>query len=265
MANKITKRDVLRAKKSLEDYIKSCEKFIDLRSKIKDLCIDGNKSVVVAEKLDCDLKRIFNNGTTTDGGRLYGADYQLLSEDERANILINGELTVELDYGTLHISMLYHLKGIDFKGDAYSLGEYEPELKSMLNDENKLRQVVKKAVNIIINASNIVNAKESLKKALKNQDIVKPKQLNKFCKQIIDAITEKHEAIKEFFFSKKGIMLQRIDSDIAFGIIEELMKRQILVLPIHDSFIVQRRYEQKLRDAMIRHYKAKFNYQPTIK
>ena len=65
-----------------------------------------------------------------------------------------------------------------------------------------------------------------------------------------DAVEAKHERISKFFHSGIGIKLQRIDADIAEEIMLTMMKRDVLVLPVHDSFIVQTSYWRALRNVM---------------
>ena len=67
------------------------------------------------------LHRVFNNGSFTEGGRFYGAFHLELPKTIRRQVLINGEPTVEPDsFSALHIRMLYHWKGIDYREDPYS-------------------------------------------------------------------------------------------------------------------------------------------------
>ena len=39
------------------------------------------------------------------------------------------------------------------------------------------------------------------------------------------------------FFTGAGLVLQRLDSDIAEAVMKEMRHRGIVVLPVHDSFI----------------------------
>ena len=47
--------------------------------------------------------------------------------------------------------------------------------------------------------------------------------------------------------------------------LNNLRKKNILALPIHDSYIVDRRYEEVLRVEMIENYKRFMGYEPIIK
>jgi len=48
--------------------------------------------------------------------------------------------------------------------------------------------------------------------------------------------------------------MQRLDSDIAEAVMVDLYAQDIVVLPIHDSFIVRRGFEGYLKSAMNRAY-----------
>ena len=67
---------------------------------------------------------------------------------------------------------------------------------------------------------------------------------------------KKHTPIKEYFFNKEmGKQLQRIDSDIAeYCMLEMINKYDSLILPVHDSFIVQQDKIHILKEVMIEAY-----------
>lgn len=58
-----------------------------------------------------------------------------------------------------------------------------------------------------------------------------------------------------------GLQLQYLDSQIAEYVMLDLLKEGITCLPVHDSFIVDRRFVNKLQDAMNRGYQT---YAPGI-
>jgi hypothetical protein len=212
-------------------------------------------------ELEPQLYRVFSidkDKNLEKGGRFYGAHYQRLSKEERSRILIDNEPTVELDFGSLHISMLYHREGLECPEDPYKI-EGIPEYA---------RPLIKKATNIIINAYSIVNAKESLQKNVyKDKELLNiKKRLQKISyMQILQMIKKTHSAVSKYFHSDYGIKLQKDDSDIANGVIKRLMKKNILALVVHDSFIVQKKHEDELRKAMVLEYKKKFGKRPVIK
>ena len=87
------------------------------------------------------LRRVFNNGSFEDGGRLYGGFWQLMKKDDRADGLeIDGHPFVELDYGQMSVSLLYGLAGkTPPSGDLYDLSAHgvptdcRPGIKKVLN------------------------------------------------------------------------------------------------------------------------------------
>ena len=54
------------------------------------------------------LRRIFNNSSFEQGGRLYGGFWQRMTSEERAvHIRINQDAVVECDYGQMSLLLLY--------------------------------------------------------------------------------------------------------------------------------------------------------------
>jgi len=68
----------------------------------------------------------------------------------------------------------------------------------------------------------------------------------------MERFVERHAPIRRFFNSGSGVRLQFLDSQIAERVLQELADKSIVCVPVHDSFIVQGRYEADLRDAMER-------------
>jgi hypothetical protein len=74
------------------------------------------------------LRRVFNNRSFKQGGRLYGGFWMNLKEDvRRKDISIDGERVVELDYGQMVIRQLYGRVGVrPPQGDLYDIRPREP-------------------------------------------------------------------------------------------------------------------------------------------
>jgi hypothetical protein len=200
------------------------------------------------------LRAIFNNGSWDDGGRLYavltkyGVNYQDIPSDYRSTITIDGHPTVELDYGSLHVSMLYAAEGIELMADAYDI-------------EGLPRDFVKKAILVIINADNRATALKSLENDSKNmmhRTLLSKKKLrlkqayggcNNFDEALL-AIEQHHSAIAKYFYAGYGIRLQNKDSIIALEILNKFANFNIPILPVHDSFIVGQDQADDLRKVM---------------
>ncbi len=86
------------------------------------------------------LHRVFNDGVFSLGGRMYGHWVQSLPKSLRADLILDGEPTFELDYGQTHPRMLAAEMGINLgAGDIYAIDGWP-------------RQQIKIATNIAINA-----------------------------------------------------------------------------------------------------------------
>ena len=184
------------------------------------------------------LKRIFNNSSFKQGGRFYAGWWQEIPKKWRPYIMIDNRPTCEIDYSGMHLRMLYARAG-------RAMPEEDPYELPGCPDE--VRDFLKVALNTIINADSRRKAISAIKRE-QDGPVMPPEYPD--VESLIDAFTKKHEAIQDSFYSGAGLYLQRIDSQVPERVMLELGKDGIVVLPVHDSFIVEERYEDKLRDAM---------------
>lgn len=204
------------------------------------------------------LYRSFNYGGFDRGGRLYGGWWQNISKGLRHKITINGQPTVELDYSCFHIRMLYHLLGLAYDDDAYQIAEIV-ELEQRLSlPEGHYREAIKKITQALVNSP---KGKKGERCKLPDGVSFYPHITRAEIRQMIE---KKHQPIAPSFASGKGLELQRLDSDLAMQIIKNLQEKGVLVLPIHDSFIVDQRFEDELRKQMIDCYAERFKQSPVI-
>ena len=90
------------------------------------------------------LKRVFNNESFEDGGRFYGGWWQSIPSEYRKYISLNGDLTIEMDYSSIHIHLLYaELQSHCPHKDHYVFGKLT----------KAFRPVTKTLMMILINAS----------------------------------------------------------------------------------------------------------------
>ena len=214
---------------------------------------------ILNKKLKCKIKRVFNNGVFTEGGRLYGAEYQFLSEAERSWILINGNHVVEIDYKSFHPRILYHKMSIDIKGDLYE----------MVHPSKVLRPAIKKMLNIMINTKSDYRAVKAFEKALfKDEDggIILTAMVNHRIDEwdLIALIKKAHKPIEKYFGSNIGVKMQYEDSELAIIILTYFMKKKINCLTIHDSFIVEEKYKDELYNLMMNEYKKMFGFEAEL-
>lgn len=212
------------------------------------------------------LRRIFNNSSFNEGGRLYGGWWQGIPRDYRKYIRINRMNTVELDFSAFHINLIYWLEGIPAPDDDLYTLEGFPE---------GTRQVVKQCLLTMINAKDRKEAMASINQKIRGYKTKRTKVDGKWqstrknfhekdrivlpagirdVDEIIKAFEQKHHSIKDWFFSGKGRTLQFWDSQIAVEILLMLAKRGIPALPLHDSFIVEEPHKMKLEQAMVQAY-----------
>lgn len=196
------------------------------------------------------VHRVFNNGSFELGGRFYGPFWQGNSKF-RPFIRINGNRTVEMDYSATIVHQLYSQAGVDYyhqhgdNDDAYSL----------LGLDSVDRDVRKEAFQKVLNNS-------SRKSALWSISRIAPTN----AAALIHAIETKHTAIAASFYTKPAVRLQYMDSLVAEDIIRACLAEKIVVLTIHDSFIVEEAHTDFMRELMRNAWKQRgLNSLPVIK
>ncbi len=199
------------------------------------------------------LARIFNNGDAKDpqfnqGGRFYGGWWLSIPSEYRSRIRINGKKTIELDYSAMHFYMMYAEKGLAIPiGDPYTLDGIE-------------RKKAKLALNTALNASSKSKAISAIKS---NQW---PEKTKTEVTDILDKLLNKHKAISEFFYTGKGLELQFNDSQVAESVMLSMWNRHgIVVLPVHDSFIVPAASIDDLKAEMLTSFKEITGYTAKMK
>ena len=190
----------------------------------------------------CALVRIFNNNDFKQGGRFYRGWWQEIPKQYRKYIEINGQMTAEYDFSSLHPTLIYLLEGLDPLDGAYDVDGFL-----------HVRSLIKKAFNIMLNSSD----RNSAIKAIK-QKWYEIKKAESYHGGVIDielmvkAIENKHYQVKHCFFTGVGLKLQRTDSEIAEQVMLEMLDEHKVVLPVHDSFIVEVFDKQLLKQTIQR-------------
>ena len=191
------------------------------------------------------LVRIFSNKKLNLHGRFYGGWWQSLPERYRQHITIDGRQTLEVDYSTLALRMIYSLKNkpLDDSKDPFDLG---------LKPTKEQRKIIKKFAYALIN-----DTKGTFRLSNEQYKILGVKH-----NQLLELIKKHHPPLIEFLKSEIGLKLMYLDSVIAEDIILSLLKKKILVLPIHDSFIVGRKYVGELTKQMNKSFKKILKQNP---
>lgn len=194
------------------------------------------------------VRRVFSNGTFDDGGRFHGGWWQRIPKEWRAKIRIDGLPTVELDYSGLHIVLLYHIEKIDYWKNVGT----DPYKLPGIEQSERMRRLLKQVLLSSINAKDKKNAEKGIQhgiyKDLKNLGWAFEEKVNR--EALIDAFAKHHAPIAKYFFTGHGIKLQNIDADIAEHVINHFTQKDVPVLCIHDSFVIQATKEAELLDVM---------------
>ena len=190
------------------------------------------------------LTRIFSRGEMNLGGRFYRGWWQSIPGKHRPHIRIDGKKTIEVDYSGMSLRIIYALNSMPFKAedDPYDIGLDEWTGKSDIR-----RKPLKKVVNALINDQDGVYR-------------ISKSELRLFGEtehSFMDKLLTKHPVLKDRLGSSIGLETQFIDSQIAEAVMIELLKEDIVVLPIHDSFIVPAGYQQYLETAMSHFFKLR--------
>ncbi|GKX64051.1 hypothetical protein SOASR032_26200 [Pragia fontium] len=204
------------------------------------------------------FNRIFNNDFD-HGGRYYEQSglIQGLPSSERCKILINGNSVIEADFKYLHIALLYKEKILN-NFDPYIINPCNLGLKDTPEIRQQLREFCKPSLNTLLNGRSYQECLGSIRHEFNEEKksgglSLLPNDLN--IKKLISLIKEHNYKIKEHFNSGVGLILQRKDSDIANLVINHFTKKGIVVVPIHDSFLIEEKYKNELIFIMRESYK----------
>jgi len=202
------------------------------------------------------LSRIFNR-TFKRGGRFYKGAETNMPSDVRKHLYINGKPTVEYDYTATHFTMLYNLKGVQLRKDPYMVAK---------NMSKQMRKIYKTVGFIALNAKSKVSALKALWKHFNNDKYKEllPENSKEDRLYFIDSFIKHNKKIESVLYKEKCHMLTNYDSKIAHDILMHFANKGILVLCVHDSFIIQKRYAKELFKMMKKFYKDRFGFNPKI-
>ncbi len=214
----------------------------------------GNRQEVDDERKT--VHRVFNNGSMTYGGRLYGGFWQSLKgakdgkPDEREDIQINGEFLEGLDYGQIAIRILYSLEGQQVPmEDAYVLEGWDPEC----------REGMKKLINAMINDP--TDECKAVKKLFRNTYGLSVDELTAKAKK---SILQQHAAIKKHFYGESTGRLFYEESNHLMRLLQELIDLDIPALPVHDCLYVRSSQANIVRQLMTKRFHEHFNVNITV-
>lgn len=192
--------------------------------------------------------RVFNHKSFDLGGRFFGGWWQRCPSAMRKDILLDDHATVEIDYSSLHPTLLYAYEGINYWGeissDPYAIGKLSFE-----GDEEKSRELAKSVMLILLNIDEEEKLPAAFRKNAKPGSAQK-KYKNEQVFEILERISELHHPISGYFCSGIGLSLQNTDASITEIILRYFVDRDWPILLIHDSYVVPDGLHEKLELAM---------------
>ena len=239
--------DIRRDLESYNQLLK--ETYVDIASLKEPFVVrtkkDGTKQRIKIDQSKKFVRRIFSRGDWNCNGRFYGGFWQQVGSDYRKDIYIDDSPTVEVDYKGLHAAILSAEKGIVCSGDRYDLGSI---VCSKL-DQKQQRNTVKLLVLAAINAKDRKSAFGAFRQAQQTGSVEKT-LTNDELQLLLDTFLQQHPYLEDGICSDQGIRLMNVDSHITNHIINEFVKREKPILSVHDSYIVNTRDVELLRDCM---------------
>lgn len=200
------------------------------------------------------IRRIFRDKDCTSDGRHSGGIWQTLSGEARAKIRINGLEVSEIDIKSTHPLIAYALMNKDLTMMAVT--GFDPYHLKELNGLNPkpIRKLLKTIV-LMMFSSTKLNVKQAVQ-----AEINKSPSLSKTWRalkdkgfgldRLIDLLNRKHIFIQKFFFTESWKTFNFYESNVAQRVIEYFTNKGILVLSVYDSFIVQKQYQEELKQVL---------------
>lgn len=167
------------------------------------------------------LRRIFNNGTLKEGGRLYHGFWQdLAKEDRMASLRIEGAPVVSLDFAQMSVRTAYAMAGIEPPdGDLYEL----PDVQGS-------REGVKMVLNALLAGDRLPTRFPRGSRA----HFAKRETIH----SVIASIRKRHAALSGVFGMAQGLALMNLESQVIVAALMRLKDLGVVALPIHDCILV---------------------------
>jgi hypothetical protein len=200
-------------------------------------------------------------------GRFHAPFQSALRREERASLTFDGKPTIELDFGSLHPRMLAHLAGmIGLPEDLYPVVEGWP------------REVVKVAVNVLLNASSPAEGQGAIASRTKESKRARAAVLRladsvgmgneadalfrdfglpRYPADMVKALAvklRKNPYFGQFLGQSAWRECQQLDSQIAEEVMLDFLRSGNPILSLHDSFIVLAEEQSRLRRVMMEKY-----------
>lgn len=169
------------------------------------------------------LRRIFNNGSLREGGRLYGGFWQQLTTSQRlGGIWIEQSNVVQLDFAQFGLHIAYAEVGVEPPpGDLYEIPGYQ-----------SWRSEVKAIINALLCADHLPRRFPPGTRG----GIPKSRSFA----NVLEDITRKHGAVAKLFGTSAAMRTMYLESQMLVRALLRLQAQRIVALPIHDCLLVGR-------------------------
>lgn len=220
--------------------------------------LEGNKFETNSRKIEFANVSMRVNEVNEELGRVYIYQFQSIDKEDRKTLRINNESTSEIDFHAFHPTLLYKSVGInlDKSFDVYAIDGGIRALTKLvfliaLNEKGGKEAVIKAVV--ASDGFNDIVYSETLKQ-LKGEIVSKEKfkelmskireELTWLSRITLSELYKKHKPISHLFGTGVAKRCFYLESQIVLNAISELIKKyeDIVIIPIHDSLIVQSRY-----------------------
>lgn len=225
------------------------------------------------------LRQVHSGGHLFRCVRLYSwgpLSGQNLAQEQRQTMLIDDEPAAEFDSHCNAIRMLYHLSGIDERGDVYWPEKVFKKYYQFSNTKESarklLRDFVKLATNICLNVSSEKKAfqalsknfnkhkyKTFLQKAIKTENA----DLKIMLKRVINVHPEK---VQKRLLNNGDLRLTTMESNIMHAVLREFVVNQKRpALAIHDSMVVKTSDIEEAMSVFREKYQETLLFEPVLR
>lgn len=227
------------------------------------LKLDTSSVSIKDEKFQFYVKKIYNNSSLKEGGRIFMLGNKisnLVERESRRQIVINGIPTVELDYAQLWPRIAADLVGQELDSD---FDVYGVEIQGYCNCT--MRDLCKVGLMCLLNADSFESAYYATLKELKSsgmqEKIEKAKSKGEWqefpiIRKMLDMLMDRNAYLIDYFFAKKATFLMNIESSLMDYILERAVEDDRILVPIHDSVIVQEDYAKIAETNMYKAYEV---------
>lgn len=225
---------------------------------------DGEPRLILQAAHPRRLRRVFNNGTFAEGGRLWGGFWQNASKELkpgelwRGGIRIEGEPVATVDYSSAFLRLLYVEAGVQPpKGDLYGgIEGFGPEH----------REGIKQLVNTMLFQDGELK-RVPMGTRSKDGELLDKLPEGLSAKAMAEAIKRRHVPVAHLFGTNIGPRLFRRESDVLLEVLKRCKAQSIVALPLHDAVLVRESAGQEAKRVMLKVFRevTGFKGEATVK